>query len=243
MPTMDPLDTEAGLKATPVVNDTDMTLTAEQAARVAGMVYRQDKMDHTGSYTSGDDGKTHQIAKIHLTCTEWGGPPDAVTTLDGIDDQKFSAPVFIYLEDTFGIYTAWGNARGTSRPSWVGGVVFLDDDGDAWISGYDDVADFRNGVTAEMPILKPISRDGFMAGKKIDLFEISEGRAADGEFYIADDVVTEIPWWGGFGSGLQASETNPSEDRLANIAADQATLAALIARVAALKSTPTPGME
>lgn len=242
MPAMTPLDPEAGLKDTPVVNETDVTLTAEQVARVAGMVYRQGKMDHTGSYTSGDDGKVHQIAKIHMTYAARADLPDSETQLYGVDNLKFTAPVHIFLEDADGAITAWGNARGTSRPSWIGGVIFLDDDGDAWISGCDDVADFRHGVTAEMPILKQISRTGYMAGEKIDLFEIAESRAADGEFYVADGVVTDIPWWGGFGDDLRPDETNPSEDRLATIAADQATLAALIARVADLKSTATPGM-
>jgi hypothetical protein len=212
-------------------------LSEDQKARVARTVYGQGMVDHEAGYYSVSDGEKHKLARLHVSETRNNDLQAGKTALAGIDDIRFDDTIYIYLEDEQGVLTGWGDAKGLIQSKWHYGLIFTDTDGDAWFAGR-EFMDNQGGITADTPILRRVERAGFMNGERFDLFDLAETTASEGEFYLTYDdvgIVTEIPWWSGFGNQGDLTHASKDDEAVAARAQEDVILTALIERVAQMK--------
>jgi hypothetical protein len=238
MPELDPLPNPLKVE---VVSGLAIELTDEQLQRLSRVVFDQGRVDHVGGYVSQHDGSRHKLSKVHFTLAAEADVDLGESNLTGVGGISFSQPVYIYLEDEMGTFTGCQNAKGIIQSAWHYGVIFTDDAGDGWFAGRTTIEESELGLDA--PILRRISRSGFMEAESFDLFKLAETNAMEGEFYLTTEklaTVTEVPWWSSYADPNGSNDPEPSQEFHDSVIRQEGVMTGLRARAKWLKTTTTP---
>lgn len=178
----------------PIHVNTDFDLNEDQKHRVLGLFRGNGHFDYQDKFKDAS-GACRECVGVHFLKEPKPGIPGGDSTIDGIDDLRFDRSPSLYLEDASGALTGWKLAREWTPSSWNFGVIFKDDEGQAWFCGR------QSGETktmdAEAPILRRVSLE--TPDHVIEQYgPVTDNLPAEGEFWLSHEeiaVVTSIPWW------------------------------------------------
>lgn len=195
-------------------------------------------IDHNGDL-SGRDGKPTQLKAIHYRTT---AEPDVeggeFYGHDAMSHAKLLSAPFFYLEGEDGSMVAFENARPAINSKWHFGILLMDEEGQGWFCGREDVKitshgsaeaeDYENAklfrVSLDtLPIV--LSKNG----------ELRENLPAEGEFWISEEEmpnIVSIPWWSLVVSDIDVDKL--SSDQIGYRAKDIANLEGIKDRIETL---------
>lgn len=216
----------------PITLTTDFHLNEDQTDRILTMLRANGHIDYEDMYATAT-GKRARCVAMHFLKEPLDGISGGETTIDSIDDIRFDKPPSIYIEDAEGALTGWKQAREWIESSWNCGVIFKDDDGQAWFCGRQTVESVS--MDSEAPILRRVSLE-----TPEFIFEgyglINDNLPAEGEFWLSHEeqaVVTSIPWWSHCSDG-----TDPEPFNAEVAENDRAAIERMKLRVRALSAKP-----
>lgn len=214
----------------------DLGLTGDQPDRLVNMLYGNQHFDHHGQYTpkrGGPDAPTLTLKTIHFLSRELAGTLDGHSAIDGVDDRRFDASPFLYLENTDGGMTGWQGACQAVTSEWRYGVAVVDEDGQGWLYCRDTPGgQMMSEADPEQMQLIRISTE---TSPFVDALngQLLDNLPAEGEFLISREetpMITSIPWW---------TRVDPEAEGLAPGVAEElrGLLDAIQVRIAAESST------
>lgn len=169
-----------------------LDLDDDQKRRVRDMVYGFGRFDYRGQFET-RDARVCDVAKIHFLDAPCDRAPGGHSTIEGVDDLRFSDTAFIYLETPEGEMVGWKDASEVIKCEHVLGMIFADETGQGWFEAWSDLG--------EPDLDKPLRRISLetVSGLSPDPEFIRENLPSDGEFLLSREelpVIATIPWWG-----------------------------------------------
>ncbi len=213
-------------------------LNDDRKNRIVSMVYGNKNIDHDGRYTD-PQGESHKLAKIHFTHETFDDVPGADTTIDGVDDIRFKAPINIYLEDDAGVMTGMKAAKGEIKSEWRMGVILKDESGQGWFCGYDNIPQDHVTTAADAPVLRKLSLDVPEIVSR-SYGDFTEVLPVEGEFHISDGddgVVTGIPWMSTYADTTPDESLTPEQKMYRK--SEREVIDQILDRIAALEADAT----